>query len=469
MHVVSVAPAKARRVGGVACVSIVLLSGGCSTILGVDDYRTAQPGDGSTPASPIVSICGDFGNFNVASADCRACTDSHCCDEERACSLDPTCRAYMRCLAGCAPRDAKCRSDCSASIAFPFRSVEVGLLQRCQTEKHCDAACGLSCGVFSLARGSTACEACMQTKCCSEQLNVTHDVEAVRLDACRQNCDVEPPDACDDACNADHPSAVAEFDGAVACFQERCQTECAKPVWSCLGHVEWPVPAVNHADFRLYAFNTVTNLPLPKLTVAVCPSDSTPCDPLPDGGWPIPSEVTDDSGFTKPIGLGLSFGAQAFTGYFDVRGPNINDSISYPDTPVIRSLSLRRAFIPKQAVDAVEAQQSISRDPSDPRGNIWMSVADCLDHVVAGVRISSSSPEVDAKSVVVYDPAGDPTLRQTPANGLAAILNVRPGRITIDATIVDSDPPSMNGRQMATWHVWVRPNSDTLLTVRPRP
>src|SRR5262249_14958582 len=112
--------------------------------------------------------------------------------------------------------------------------------------RSCDAACGMQCGGFDST--SPTCEACYRRTCCEVDRAWAADLDAVEYRYCPSWNPARDPG------RATHATGKAAVDAVHACkLPTDCAASCTEPVWSCVGHVEWP-PLPSAPQDRNYLF-----------------------------------------------------------------------------------------------------------------------------------------------------------------------------------------------------------------------
>jgi len=255
------------------------------------------------------------------------------------------------------------------------------------------------------------------------------------IDADRQQCDVD----------ADCARLGSEFEDGV-CVEALCRVR-PDPRWDCLD--EEPTALAVSVPERIRVIvpivDVVTGEQVPGVEVMACGALDGECV------MPLAAGVTNQRGESE---LQLPGG---FNGYLRCQAPNIFPTLYFFGAALTEdSVALVNVVAPA----VVQGLESQAVDVTVPgRSRLVVDVLDCTGAPAAGVRVSI--PEGDAATIVGYNVDGlyPPSQMETSNSGVARVLNVAEGNVTITGRLAD-------GRVIGSAAVLTRQQFVTLATLR---
>jgi len=215
--------------------------------------------------------------------------------------------------------------------------------------------------------------------------------------------------------------------------------------------VTWPSKKPEETEF---VFALTVQAPDPTTPVSGIQVDA--CDPFDPSCNPphFGSYKTDLYGNVL-----LSFkGAQNYPGPLSISGKGFVPSLHYFVPPLATSVKGTLFLSTPTSLQEQSASSGVILDPE--RGQLFVPVADCAQKSAAGISISISPS--DEKTRVVYL-GSDPGRTSTDLGGGAAVLNVKPGEVTVEASF------ARTCERVAVTQVWIRKGTVTILPLPPTP
>lgn len=406
----------------VACA--VVVGGGCSTVLGIHDISAQQ------------SACG----LQIDQGACASCIASSCCSQAAACAGDMVCSAATECVLGCGS-DPACRTQCAYTHGgTPTPTVPA--LNQCIASS-CADACGLSCGLPiapSPPDAAAACTACIGDHACMPAETCAKDLGCTSVSYCQLGCTtLDCHDACLDAYDG------GAFVGFGAALLVGCQKACELGQnWVCLGSVAPGGPKVGPADVTMRLTDYSSRQPVPGLQVSACGAAQDNCGAL------VSSGTTDAQGrvtLTLPTISGVQLG---FHGYFEVVPPQVDAGtgdagaslstlrmLYFPSSPLSVSHAHFDAltFTPAGLTN-LAAYPKVQLVPG--RGHLALQALDCLQEPASHVVFDVVGGDMQSKLVYVAGAVLDPLATETDISGTAAMFDVPPGPVTVEAKLSSS-------------------------------
>lgn len=409
-------------------VALVLMLGGCDGILGIRDLpRGQKPLDAGVDSGPPVN------------PSCLACESANAAAARAACRADTACESLYRCISDCPLGDVLCRDTCEQARATTargelYRALDLERRRACAAD--CFGSQGFSAAIDPLC-------SCLDVHCAKEML------------ACVQSGVNKKEDvgACDHrlACLARQPNpdgvvdCAGQFGGveeATALLDCMRKNSCADkatgkacPITdgelSCMSNFVYARSRADKVSFSLRV-EDFEGTPIVGATVKACsPSRCAPdCLVLASGTTLADGRATlkvpvFDGGFDGCLRVEPATKDYMPTNVMTGRRIHADES-------VLSTISLQEALLSIYAVDA-------KVDLREDRGHVIIALQDCLWNRLsrATVTISDSDPDtvlryLDGASVV---PGGT----KTTASGVAAIVNVKPGKHDIIVTRDDRE------------------------------
>lgn len=248
--------------------------------------------------------------------------------------------------------------------------------------------------------------------------------------------------------------------------------------WACVGQESLPPVTSTTIDQPLLLFNAGSpNTPVANVPVKPCGRADTACtSPV------VPAQTTDSAGAV--MFAGLPTGANGFDGYFEVDAPNDVPNLDFVNPALFAAFpAYNRVYWSGAALTTIANTANVTMDPS--RGTLGVEVHDCSEypgnvHCVedggcpigkpGGVSVTINPEAMDSATVGGYltsvnGLAGVSTQATCTSVGLgvsgkAGFFNVKPGPVTITATI-------SGGVVVATFSVFVRANAATFVELPP--
>jgi hypothetical protein len=255
------------------------------------------------------------------------------------------------------------------------------------------------------------------------------------VDADRQQC----------ATDADCSRLGPDFEDDV-CVEALCRAR-PDPRWDCLDREPTALAAPVPERVRVIVpiIDVVTGEQVPGVEVMACGGLDGECV------MPLATGVTDQRGESE---LRLPGG---FNGYLRCQASNIFPTLYFFGAPLTEdSIALVNVVTPAvvQGLDARAVDVTLAG-----RSRVVVDVLDCTGAPAAGVRVST--PEGDSATIVGYmvDGLYPPSQAETSDSGVARILNIAEGNVTIDGRLSD-------GRAIGSAAVLTRQGFVTLANLR---
>lgn len=232
------------------------------------------------------------------------------------------------------------------------------------------------------------------------------------VDADRQQCETE----------ADCSRLGPDLEDGV-CVDALCRTR-PDPRWDCL---EEPVAFVPPAQARVRVVvpivDAVTNQAVPGVEVMACGTLDSECV------MPLATALSNQQGQAE---FQLAGG---FNGYLRCQAPGIFPTLYFFGAPLTRDTTALVNVVTPEVVRGLEARDGIVTLAG--RSRVVVDVFDCTGAPAAGVQINV--PEGDAATTVGYmvDGLYPPSQSETSASGVARILNIGEGYVTLNGRLAD--------------------------------
>jgi hypothetical protein len=255
------------------------------------------------------------------------------------------------------------------------------------------------------------------------------------LEADRQQCETD----------ADCSRLGPDFEDTV-CVEALCRTR-PDPRWDCLDReptaLAAPVPELVRVTVPV--IDVVTGEQVPGVEVMACGGLDGECV------MPLAAGVTNPRGESE---LRLPGG---FNGYLRCQAPSIFPTLYFFGAPLTEDSTAVVNVVTPAVVQGLDAQDADVTVPG--RSRVVVDVLDCTGAPAAGVRVSI--PEGDSATIVGYmvDGLYPPSQMETSNSGVARILNIAEGNITIQGRLAD-------GRAIGSAAVLTRREFVTLANLR---
>jgi hypothetical protein len=176
-------------------------------------------GTGGTPGDSGASC----GTISSRVPSCDTCIKGMCCDRNAACTANADCFELVRCVGGCAGDQTcvlACRDRSQNGIA------DYDNFQDC-IHPGCDLSCagadaGAACGL--LVFQTSACTACMDANCCSQNTTCSNNPDCFALSQCAAGCAANSQCVID--CQTQHPNGSSDYTSLFQCGQLNCANQC---------------------------------------------------------------------------------------------------------------------------------------------------------------------------------------------------------------------------------------------------
>jgi hypothetical protein len=224
---------------------------GCAPVLGIEDLPRGE--DASVEAGPRP--------IEYASPDCRACVATHCQEQTKQCEAIPACRTMAACLAGCAPNNIKCRSDCEGADPDTDVSPPLRSLDDCRRTNCVRDCLGLG-GAASLLGESCA---CVDTKCASDMSRCIEDGGCERYAQCLVRRGYNPASCM--FCRARDPAGYLASLPLGNCILTASCVECTLVGgnnYGCVGKYIWEKPPAATSLFHVRVYEQASSKELPE-------------------------------------------------------------------------------------------------------------------------------------------------------------------------------------------------------------
>lgn len=254
------------------------------------------------------------------------------------------------------------------------------------------------------------------------------------VDAGRQQCTVDAD------CTRLEPSLE---DGA--CVDALCRPR-PDPRWDCLDdELAFFAPLPEQVRVRVPVVNVVTGAPVAGVEVLACAALDGECV------MPLASALTGPGGESE---LRLPGG---FNGYLRCQAPSIFPTLYFFGAPLTVDSNAPVSVVSPAVVEGLDREAAEVTIPG--RSRIVVNVLDCTGAPAAGVRVSV--PEGDESTIVGYmvDGLYPPSQTETSASGVARILNIAGGNVTVNGQLAD-------GRVLGSAAVLTREGFVTLANLR---
>lgn len=410
---------------------------GCRDVVGIED-------------GPPTALAECAASYGEASSGCTQCMKASCCAEAIRCSGDSNCAKFAACSAKCAAGDLECSSRCRVPDPVTYGEAAAAL-DSCKAAR-CTSACSVSCGGYAYA--DPKCAECGIAKCCPAASACMGNAECAVLAACERACDTFDS-KCLQRCELAHPDGVVLQRAFGKCLSESCADKCIPPRWSCLvNRKDSSPPATGPAisvRYRLIAYTGVdSGERVPGLSVTACGRTNAACNP------PSAGPVVTGANGEAVLDLKVNY----FDGYSEITGPNRTRAIVYLPTLTKSFVAILPSF---DTPTFAFLGMGLTNAPLNPNlANILVDVVDCAGGPAGGVELSIDDDDGSTRFYVTSDgPTTAPRATQAdPVFGaFGGFLNVKPGRVTVRAKVVDSglqyDDVTVNARAGADTYTLV--------------
>jgi hypothetical protein len=230
------------------------------------------------------------------------------------------------------------------------------------------------------------------------------------------------------------------------CVSSLCQLK-ADPSWACLGEEAAAASRPpNQVRMIVPLTNAISNQPTPGIEVRACERIDVDCL------MPVAAGVSNDAGEADLLLPG------GFDGYLRWEGPDIYPTLFFLGAAVMADGIFPVSVLTPQFFESLN--EPFHDELVEDRSAIVVYVKDCTG--TEGVGVSLSLPEGDDATRVFYmiDGLFPASQNETSAAGLAGVVNVPSGYISIAGVLSD-------GREIGTAVVLTRPGFATFVNLGP--
>ena len=418
-------PGPRRALFTVATLAVVVA---CRQLVGIGD----APPMGALVDSGPAEEGSDAGGCGIAyaGASCEACLESNCCPEATACAGHTACNGLEVCLGACDGGDPACRAQCVAGHRLgpdPFETQLAACLAR-----SCAAPCGIPCGPFAQLAGVDAapgCETCVENSVCNASLACAGQPGCQAILWCTETTyDLDREQACLDGYRDAGIDAALAFRSSLL---TSCLGDCALgSQWYCVGHLAPPQESSQDTAVTLTLYDIFTNKPLVGAEVDVCSRTDSTCTPV------ITSATSDVDG-KATVTVPSNVGGLGASGYLKISEPNLLvPELIFWGFPLSEPTLADTIGTFTTAEATPSALTSVLGVPVDLTSHalVVVSPLDCQNVAATGVTFSVSSPDPGTQVLYVTSTGGFSTDAGTSPAGLALIVNVPVGSVTVTAT-----------------------------------
>ncbi|MEY4514487.1 MAG: hypothetical protein RLZZ450_6609 [Pseudomonadota bacterium] len=277
------------------------------------------------------------------------------------------------------------------------------------------------------------CVSCAETSCADVNTTCKADASCAAYTACVGK---DPTPAGQAACRATFASWVSQPDTAKdrdltgpygqCVFRYKCSAQCAaNNDLFCVNDYTWPLTSQTSVPLHLFLVDAFEQTKrLPNMRVRVCAVTDFKCNA------PAAETTTDANGLAE-LNLPGSF-SNAFTGYFEVTGPDIYPTLLKFSwnvaTETTQLVGIVREAQFKQAIEAIELK------PDDTRGMLQIRMLGCGNLGVSGASFSSNSADQQTRNWYIIGALPMVGANATDTVGSGGIIDVPEGSTTITAT-----------------------------------
>jgi len=347
---------------------LVVALAGCDAILGIETLERTPP------------------TQTHASEECRVCLEQSCAEQQRSCAADAGCARHQRCLALCAPNDARCRLACETASPITVSTGAFPPLDRCVR-----ASCAEQClGLASLATAFGDSCSCLDAAC--REMTIACLRSGVASGAEPGGCEhslmcvaangITPSNA--QECSEAWRSTTDDLNRLRNCWAGT--TGCSScPVagganYACVGKYRWAPPQAPEVKISIHVTTfDAKQTPIARAKVRACSFES--CERCEDA-TPVDEDLTNENGDVT-LQLPASFGG--FAGCFDIRADGYAPTLFSLGRSAARDLSVPMFLVPTLVFSALPA--GMGTTPLDGRGTVLTLSADCFHALAPGVKV----------------------------------------------------------------------------------
>jgi hypothetical protein len=346
----------------------------------------------------------------------------------------------------------------------------LGPLSACLASR-CEKDCGLSCGGLAgfetSPANAMACQDCLDQNGCDVEraCAVSVDCEA-NSQECIRACDtLDCLDTCEVAHGSRSAGAIAIHDADAGFWQVHsavygvCAGPCgAGQLWSCLGHVNWPVQKSSTTAIDAHLIDGLSGTPAQGVDVTACNLFDPTC------AQPLAHATTDAMGHAMlQVQYSTGIGNRGLQGFLESTSSSSSymPYLSYWGFPLSEAqYGFNWNIITPSENQTLFSSVSVTQDPM--RGQLYVIAFDCTFTEAPGVVITTDLPP-DSGAGEYYGLSGNPMQKTTDTMGTAYFSNVPVGTVHLTATPVGLGKPS------ATATVEVRAGWITEASMFPMP
>jgi len=179
-------------------------------------------GGGTSSDSGTPGACGVL---RFRDAVCNTCVTRECCARNATCSNNADCLALVQCINACPTSDTmcvpRCRSQSNAIADYDnfITCVDTGCGNEC-AGNDAGAACG------SLVFTPQACDTCVSTSCCNDDLACSNSTDCVAIVRCVTTTCQAGDQACITNCEGLYQGGEATYRTLAQCVLTSCSAQC---------------------------------------------------------------------------------------------------------------------------------------------------------------------------------------------------------------------------------------------------
>jgi hypothetical protein len=343
------------------CLAVLVAAlGGCDAILGIESFERAP----ETP--PEVGT------------DCDRCVERACSEPLRACVAESGCARHQRCIAACAPNDARCRLGCETASPVSVASGAFPDLDRC-VRTSCVEEC---VGLTSLAPIFEDDCACLDTVCREAMIDCIRSGPCEHTMMCIAANGVDPNSI--SQCGNDWPTAQDAVNRVRNCYAGTTECRTCRVAgganYECVWKYRWIGPDKSTVRIKLHVTTfDAKQTPIANASVRACGFDT--CDRC-ETAEPAAVGTTDANGDAT---LELKVAVAGFGGCFDIRADGYAPTLFSAGRAIARDIVIPMYLVRSEALAAFPAL--LGTTPVAGRGTMLTLSADCFHALAPGVQV----------------------------------------------------------------------------------
>jgi hypothetical protein len=233
-----------------------------------------------------------------------------------------------------------------------------------------------------------------------------------------------------------------------ACVTSLCQLK-PDPNWACLDDdAAMAPPTPTQVRIIVPFLNVVSGEPTPGVNVEACERLDADCQ------MPAATGVSNAEG---EVDLRLPGG---FNGYLRWQAEQIYPTMFFFGAPLLADAIVPVNVITPQVFEGLNAQ--FRGSSIEGRSAVVVTVKNCRGGLAEGITLSTPEGDSATRAFYMVDGLFPPSQTETTAAGLARLINVPQGNVSITGRLAD-------GREIGTAAVLTRPGFATLTNLVPSP